>query len=114
MSKLVQAADAIPAVSAKAAGDAKPHAELASDGITDTIRRMAGRSADQIDRLIGELTQLRDRLQTEGERVEHEIVRVQHQIAGYMETNDAMMESAQRISQALAQFKSVASSSPSH
>jgi|SRR5262249_49748446 vacuolar-type H+-ATPase subunit I/STV1 len=114
MSKLVQAADAISAISAGAAGDAKPRTALASDGIDDTIQRLAGRSADQIDRLIAELTQLRERLQTEGERVQHEIVRVRHQIAGYMETNDAVMESTQRIGQALAQFKGAASTSQSH
>jgi hypothetical protein len=114
MSKPAQVAESMSAVSARAPGDAKPHTELAADGISDSIRRLAGTSADQIDGLIAELTQLRDRLQTEGERVQREIVRVQHQIAGYVETNDAVMESVDRIRQTLTPFKGTTASSQPH
>ena len=114
MSKPVHAPEAISEMSAGAAGEVKSLTALASDGISDSLQRLAGQSADQIDLLIAELTQLRDRLQMEGDRVQHEIVRVRHQIAGYMETNDAVMESAKGIGQALARFKSVANLKPSH
>jgi len=114
MSKSVEATEPVSAISAGVAGDTKAHTELASDGISDSIRRLGDTSAAQIDRLIAELTQLRDRLQSEGDRVQHEIVRVQNQIAGYVETNDAVMESANGISQTLAQFKGAAGLSQPH
>jgi len=114
MSKLVQAAEPVSVISAGAAGDAKSNTNLASDGISDSVRRLGGTSAAQIDRLIAELTQLRDRLQSEGERMQHEIVRVQNQIAGYVETNDAVMESVKGISQTLAQLKGAAGLSQPH
>ncbi len=114
MSKPVQAAEPVSVISAGVAGDAKSHTNLASDGISESIRRLGATSAAQIDRLIAELTQLRDRLQGEGERVQHEAVRVQNQIAGYVETNDAVMESVNGISRTLAQFKGAAGSSQPH
>jgi len=114
MSKPVQAAEPVSVISAGAAGDAKSNTNLASDGISDSVRRLGGTSAAQIDRLIAELTQLRDRLQSEGERMQHEIVRVQNQIAGYVETNDAVMESVNGISRTLAQFKGPTGLSQSH
>jgi|KBSMisStaDraftv2_1062788.scaffolds.fasta_scaffold1610352_1 gas vesicle protein len=107
MSKPVQTAEAVSVISSGATGDTKPPTELAADGIANSIQRLASTSADQIDRLITELTQLRDRLQIEGERVQHEIVRVQNQIAGYMETNDAVMESVNGIGRTLVQFKAL-------
>jgi len=114
MSKPVQAAEVVSVISAGVAGDAKSHRNLASDDISDSIRRLGGTSAAQIDRLIAELTQLRDRLQSEGERVRQEAVRVQNQIAGYVETNDAVMESVNGIGQTLAQLKGAAGLSQPH
>jgi len=114
MSKPVQAVESASVISAGVAGDAKSHTNLASDGISDSIRRLGSTSAAQIDRLIAELTQLRDRLQSEGERVKREVERVQNQMAGYVETNDAVMESVKGISQTLAQFKGAAGLSQPH
>ena len=114
MSKPVQAAEPVSVISAGVAGDAKPNTNLASDDISDSIRRLGSTSAAQIDRLIAELTQLRDRLRSEGERVKHEVLRVQNQMAGYVETNDAVMESVKEISQTLAQFKGATGLSQPH
>jgi hypothetical protein len=114
MSKPVQAAEPVSAISAGVARDKKPNTELASDDISDSIRRVGSTSAAQIDGLIGELTQLRERLQSDGERVQHEVLRVQNQIAGYVETNEAVMESVTGIGRTLAQFKSATEFKPPH
>jgi type IV secretory pathway ATPase VirB11/archaellum biosynthesis ATPase len=107
MSKPVQAEEALLAV----ASNTKAQTALAADGILGSIQRLASTSASQIDSVIAKLTELRDRLQIDGERVQHEIVRVQNQIAGYMETNEAVIESVNRIGHNLDQFKRTAASS---
>jgi len=113
MSKSVQPQEGQPAIPPAVEGEIKQfvqktNTEFAADNICDSIQSLAGTSAAEIDRLIAELTQLRHRLQIEGERVHHEIVRVQNQIAGYTETNEAVVESVNGIGQALEQFKSAA------
>ncbi len=105
MSKPIQAAEPVSAMSMAVSRDTKPNTSLASDDISQSIQRVAATSAAQIDSLIAELTQLRDRLQSDRERVQHEVVRVQNQIAGYVETNEAVMESVSGIGRTLAQFK---------
>jgi hypothetical protein len=110
MSKPVQAEEALLAV----ASNTKAQTALAADGILGSIQCLASTSASQIDGVIAKLTELRDRLQIDGERVQHEIVRVQNQIAGYMETNEAAIESVNRIGHSLDQFKRAAASSQPH
>jgi hypothetical protein len=112
MSKLVKAEETKSASSL--AGNTKPQTELAADGLSGSILRLASTSAAQIDAVIAELTELRDRLQLDGERVQHEIVRVQNQIAGYMETNEALVESVNRIGHTLEQFNPAGSSNQPH
>ena len=111
MSKPMQAEEALSAIPLAVAGDTKHQNELAADGISDSIQRLASSSAAQIDGVIAQLTELRDRLQADGERVQHEIVRVQNQIAGYIETNEAAVDSVNRIGHTLEQFKRAAGSS---
>lgn len=113
MSKPVQPQEGLPTIPPAVEGEITPFVqktdtELAVDSICDSIQGLASTSAPEIDRLIGELTQLRHWLQIEGERVHHEIVRVQNQIAGYTETNEAVVESVNGIGRTLEQFKRAA------
>jgi hypothetical protein len=69
--------------------------------VPELIQRVAGSSVTEIDRLIAELTQLRDHLQREGKRVETEI-------AAFAQTGNAAVSSIKEISQTLGRFKRVA------
>ena len=69
--------------------------------IPELIARVAGGSVAEIDRLIAELTQLRDHLQREGRRVETEI-------AAFAQTGTAAASSIKEISQTLGRFKRAA------
>ena len=69
--------------------------------VPDLIQRVAGSSVTEIDRLIGELTQLRDHLQREGKRVETEI-------AAFAQTGTAAASSIKEISQTLGRLKRAA------
>jgi hypothetical protein len=80
---------------------AAPAAATAGTNVPELIQRVAGSSVTEIDRLIGELTQLRDHLQREGKRVETEI-------AAFAQTGNAAVSSIKEISQTLGRFKRVA------
>jgi hypothetical protein len=54
--------------------EATADSELAASKLGTLIGRVSGSSAREIDHLIGELRGLRDKLQTDGERVQHDIV----------------------------------------
>ena len=69
--------------------------------IPELIQRVAGGSVAEIDRLIAELTQLRDHLQREGKRVETEI-------AAFAQTGTAAASSIKEISQTLGRLKRAA------
>jgi hypothetical protein len=69
--------------------------------IPELMQRVAGGSVAEIDRLIAELTQLRDHLQREGKRVETEI-------AAFAQTGTAAASSIKEISQTLGRFKRAA------
>jgi hypothetical protein len=69
--------------------------------IPDLIQRVSGASIAEIDRLIAELTQIRDHLQREGKRVETEM-------AAFAQTGTAAVSSIKEISQTLGRFKRAA------
>ena len=69
--------------------------------IPELIQRVAGGSVAEIDRLIAELTLVRDHLQREGKRVETEI-------AAFAQTGTAAASSIKEISQTLGRFKRAA------
>jgi hypothetical protein len=75
--------------------------ESHTGGIPELIQRVAGSSVTEIDRLIADLTQLRDHLQREGKRVETEI-------AAFAQTGSAAASSIKEISQTLGRFKRAA------
>jgi len=82
--------------------------ESFASGVSDAVLRIAAMPMAEIDRLIGELTQLRSQLQGEAKRVEGEIARVESEIAGYTQTSEAAMQSIQAIDQSLGHFKRIA------
>ena len=75
--------------------------DAVGSNIPELIQRVAGSSVSQIDRLIAELTELRDHLQREGKRVETEI-------AAFAQTGTAAASSIKEISQTLGRFKRAA------
>jgi hypothetical protein len=84
---------------AREQADTDGHA--AGTNVPDLIQRVAGGSIAEIDRLIAELTRIRDHLQSEGKRVET-------QIAAFAQTGSAAASSIREISQTLGRFKRAA------
>ncbi len=75
--------------------------DTVATNIPELIQRVAGTSVSELDRLIAELTQVRDHLQREGKRVETEI-------AAFAQTGSAAVSSIKEISQTLGRFKRAA------
>jgi hypothetical protein len=79
----------------------RPHpdsGEFAINNINSLVQRVAGASLQEIETLILELQNLRNLLESEGERVQREL-------AGYAQLNQAAMTSTQMITETLAQWK---------
>jgi hypothetical protein len=72
--------------------------DTAVDNISSVIERVSGASVTEIDRVITELTMVRDMLRSEGERVQREI-------AGYASLSQAAMTSMKIIADSMAQWK---------
>jgi hypothetical protein len=73
--------------------------DTAVDSISSVIDRVSGASVTEIERVIAELTTVRDMLRSEGERVQREI-------AGYASLSQAAMTSMKIIADSMAQWKS--------
>ncbi len=69
-----------------------------ADNINVLIQRVAGQSVAEIERVIGELTQVRDMLRNEGDRVQREI-------AGSAALSQAAMTSMKIIGDSLTQWR---------
>ncbi|HZP69525.1 MAG TPA: hypothetical protein VFB29_06225 [Pseudolabrys sp.] len=76
-----------------------PATEPVIDNLNVLIRRVAGASMEEIDRVILELQGVREMLRTEGERVGREI-------AGYASLSHAAMTAMKVIGDSLTQWKS--------
>jgi hypothetical protein len=70
-----------------------------ADNINSVIERVSGASVAEIDRVIGELSRVRDMLRSEGERVQREV-------AGYASLSQAAMTSMKIIADSVSQWKS--------
>ena len=70
-----------------------------AENINSVIERVAGASVAEIDRVIGELTRVRDMLRSEGERVQREV-------AGYASLSQAAMTSMKIIADSVTKWKS--------
>jgi len=79
-------------------------AEIISDG----VERIAGEPLAQIGRAMDELTQLRDHLQMQAERMQDEIARVHNEIVGYTQMSEDAVESIRAIDRAVGEFKGAA------
>ncbi len=73
--------------------------EAAVDNISSVIERVSSASISEIERVIGELANVRDMLRGEGERVQREI-------SGYASISQAAMTSMKIIGDSLVQWKS--------
>ncbi len=74
--------------------------ETVANNIGSLLERVSANSVQEIDRLIGELKTLRDRLQYEAERVQREIVE-------YADMSQAAMQSTKIIVESLNHWKKV-------
>jgi hypothetical protein len=72
--------------------------ETAVDNVSSAIERVSGASVIEIERVIAELTTVRDMLRSEGERVQREI-------SGYASLSQAAMTSMKIIAESMAQWK---------
>jgi hypothetical protein len=79
--------------------EAEPAGDPAQN-MNSLIRRVAGSSMDEIDRVIRDLESVRDMLRNEGERVSRDI-------AGYVSLSHAAMTAMKVIADSLTQWKSV-------
>src|SRR5262245_3518951 len=70
-----------------------------AENINSVIERVAGASVAEIDRVIAELTRVRDMLRSEGERVQREV-------AGYASLSQAALTSMKIIAEGVQQWKS--------
>lgn len=75
------------------------NSEAAVDSINSVIDRVSGASVVEIERVIAELSTVRDMLRSEGERVQREI-------SGYASLSQAAMTSMKIIGDSVVQWKS--------
>ena len=75
--------------------------ETVANSLNSLLQRVSGSSADEIDRIVGELQALRELLGREG-------ARVQREIAEYASLSESAMQSTKVIAEGLAQWKSAA------
>jgi hypothetical protein len=80
----------------KPAGDS----EMVANNIGSLLQRVTGTSVQEMDRLIAELETLRERLQSEGARVQHEINQ-------YAIFSQAAMQSTRVIAESVTHWKKV-------
>ncbi len=73
-----------------------------ADSLNSAIERVSGASVAEIERVIAELTRVRDMLRSEGERVQREV-------AGYASLSQAAMTSMKIIADSVTQWKSQSS-----
>ena len=73
--------------------------DAAVESISSIIERVAGASVIEVERVIAELSTVRDMLRSEGDRVQREIT-------GYASLSQAAMTSMKIIADSLAQWKS--------
>lgn len=73
--------------------------DVAVDNISSVIERVSGASVAEIDRVIAELSRVREMLRTEGERVQREL-------AGYANLSQAAMTSMKIIADSVTKWKS--------
>ncbi|MBM3530070.1 MAG: hypothetical protein FJX62_18465 [Alphaproteobacteria bacterium] len=75
--------------------------DVSMDGVNSALQRVAGASVVEIERVIGELSNVRDLLRGEGERIHREL-------AGYASLSQATMTSMKIIADSLMQLKASA------
>ena len=77
---------------------ARGEAGSETDSVSNVIDRVSAASVEEIDRVVGELQEMREMLRREGERVRREL-------SGYAGLSQSAMASMKVIADTLAQFK---------
>ena len=75
-----------------------PHADAAVGQVNSVIDRVSSASVKEIEKLIAELENLRDFVQTEGQRVQREI-------SGYAQMSQSAMSSTKIMAESVAKWK---------
>jgi hypothetical protein len=83
-----------------------PGGEAGMSNLSSLIQRVSGTSVQEIEKLIGELQELRDYLMKEGQRIQREITEYAHM-------SQAATKSTKIIAESLAQWKQTAAESGS-
>ena len=76
----------------------EPSGDLMANNVNSLVQRVAASSTQEIDKLIAELTTLRDYLRSESERVQREI-------GGYAHLSQSAFASTKVIADAMSQWK---------
>jgi hypothetical protein len=71
--------------------------EMTANNLGTLLRRVSGTSTRQIDNLIGELRTLRDKLQTDGDRVQRDIVEYASLSQSVMQLTKIVAESVKNL-----------------
>jgi hypothetical protein len=79
--------------------------EVSANNLNTLLRRVAGNSAREIDDLIGELQNLRDKLEADGHRVQRDMM-------DYADLSQAMMQLTKIISESVKKLPGSPSISP--
>jgi hypothetical protein len=79
--------------------------DISLESVNSALQRVAGASIVEIERVIAELTNVRDMLRSEGERIHREV-------SGYASLSQATMTSMKIIADSLAQLKVPATREP--
>jgi hypothetical protein len=83
---------------AETASRSRREPQGATQMVSDLVRQMAGASLNKLDETIADLSQMRDFLHTEGERIKREI-------SGYLQLNQVAMGSAKFVVDNIAQCR---------
>ena len=71
--------------------------EMTANNLGDLLRRVSGSSTRQIDNLIGELRTLREKLQSDGDRVQRDIVEYAALSQSVMQLTKIVAESVKNL-----------------
>jgi hypothetical protein len=82
----------------RSSSSADPGSDVMANNVNSLVQRVAATSTQEIDKLIAELTTLREYLRREGERVQREI-------GGYAQLSQSALASTKVIADAMSQWK---------
>ncbi len=76
---------------------AESDSEISANNLNSLLRRVSGTSTREIDELIGELQALREKLQDDGNRVQHDIVEYAELSRSVIQLTKIISESVKKL-----------------